>query len=148
MFVKGIRASKPLHTYRRASVQPSDWISLAALGVAALSTVVGPIITARLARRGRTDDERRAVYADVVRVLNDLFDAFPDEGPWGEERAAAAIAKLTLVASKAVQEKANEFFGLWRSFRHQAGDADEVRRTLLPKMVAVRNAMRDDLGIH
>ena len=154
----------------RPPMQPNDWVSLAALGVAALSVVIGPIIAARLSRRARTDEDRRRVYSVAVRLMRgseidiDAAKRFIEGETNPMPEVETMLADLLLVGSADVQTKVERFFRLyWAGMVHIGvwsahGPQDlAMQREMLRDVSAelnltsaldeTLNAMREDLGV-
>lgn len=106
---------------------PSDWISVGALMVAAVSVIVSgvlaPRIAARIATDQRTREERIAVYADTARLTRARVQEIDEEsygwpaqeaGPDSDE-TSRITARLVLLGSPTVRRIFVEFFGAYWS---------------------------------
>jgi len=106
-------------------MKPSDWISLGALAVAAISIVisalVAPRIAARLERGGRIRDERSDAYAETIRLLHSRVSEVdcasygwsPPPGAPSAEESAKINARLLIYASKPVWDTVQTFFDVY-----------------------------------
>jgi hypothetical protein len=157
--------------YTVQPMQPSDWVSLAALGLAALSVVIGPIIAARLSRRARTDEDRRRVYSVAVGLMRgaeleiEAARSFLERETNPRPEVEAMLADLLLVGSADVQTKVERFFrlywagmteiGVWASaFQDQELEMQQQKLrevsaelNLTTALDETLNAMREDLGV-
>jgi hypothetical protein len=107
-------------------VEPSDWVSVAALGVALVSILVSgfvaPRIGARIEREHRIGTARSEVYADTIRLLrarqrdiNEASFGYPALEDEPALEVEPTMARLLLYANEPVWRGVEEFFRLYRA---------------------------------
>jgi hypothetical protein len=139
-------------------VEPSDWVSVAALGVAAVSIVVSgyvaPRIGARIEREHRISAARSEVYAETIQLLRARvyeIDGYPPDEAWRpptELEAERTIARLLLYTDRSVWTGVKDFTRLRQSASSPPTEREsaDLRNAMGSLIDAIVDQMRGHVG--